>query len=154
MKRRTLLKAAVTTAQLSLLVGAGAMLPRRLLAEWPADAFQGENLGEVEKLLFGEQGIEDSDLVKIDAPDIAENGSNVPVEVRVELPAVESVTLLSDTNPFPLLARGHFTPEVAPRLALRVKLGGTGNLIALAEADGKLYRATRPVKVTAGGCGG
>ena len=154
MKRRTLLKAAVTTAQLSLLVGAGAIIPRRLLAQWPADAFHGEKLDDVEKLLFGARSIGDSDLIKIDAPDIAENGRNVPVEVRIELPAVESVTLFSDTNPAPLLARGHFTPEVAPRLALRVKLGGTGNLIAIAEADGKLYRATRPVKVTAGGCGG
>jgi len=154
MKRRTLLKAAVTTAQLSLLIGAGAILPRRLLAEWPADAFHGEKLRDVEKLLFGERRIEESDLVKIDAPDIAENGRNVPVEVRVELPAIESFTLLSDSNPFPLLARGRFTPDVAGRLALRVKLGNSGNLIAVAEADGKLFKATRAVKVTAGGCGG
>ena len=154
MKRRTLLRAAVTTAQLSLLIGTGAILPKRLLADWPADAFHGEKLQEVDKLLFAERDIEDSDLVKIDAPDIAENGRNVPVEVRVELPALESVTLLSDVNPYPLLARARFSPGVAPRLALRVKLGGSGNLIAVAEAEGRLYRTTRPVKVTAGGCGG
>ena len=153
MNRRTLLKAALTTAQLSLMLGIG-LVPKRLLAAWPADAFHAEKPGEVERLLFGEVGIEDSDMVAIEAPDIAENGRNVPVEVRVQLPAATSVTLLSDTNPYPLLARAHFTPEVEPKVSLRVKMGASGNLIAIAEADGKLYRATRPVKVTAGGCGG
>ena len=154
MKRRTLLRAAITTAQLSLLIGAGTILPRRLLAQWPADAFHAEKLGDAERLLFGERPIEDSDLVSIEAPDIAENGRNVPVEIRVALAAAASVSLFSDKNPFPLLARARFTPAVAPRLALRVKLGDSGKLIAVVEADGKLYRATRPVKVTAGGCGG
>jgi sulfur-oxidizing protein SoxY len=153
MHRRTLLQAAVTAGQLSLMLAAG-LIPRRLLAEWPADAFQAEVLADAERLLFGDRTAEDSDQIIIDAPDIAENGRNVPIEVRTSLPGTNTVTLLSDTNPFPLLARARFTQKVAPRVSLRVKLGGTGNLIALVEADGGLYRATRAVKVTAGGCGG
>jgi sulfur-oxidizing protein SoxY len=78
----------------------------------------------------------------------------VPIEVAADLPGVETMTVLSDGNPYPLLARAHVTPAIAPRVSIRVKMGQSANLIALVEADGKLYRATRAVKVTAGGCGG
>ena len=36
----------------------------------------------------------------------------------------------------------------------RVKMGQTAMVTALVKADGKFYRASREVKVTAGGCGG
>jgi sulfur-oxidizing protein SoxY len=153
LKRRTLLQAAMATAPLSWLLSAG-LVPRRLLAAWPADAFHAEKLADAQRLLFGDRVMEDSDQIMIEAPDIAENGRTVPVSVRIQLPAVTAVTLLSSSNPFPLLARAKFTPDVEPRLSLRFKLGATGKLIAIAEADGKLYQATRPVKVTSGGCGG
>jgi len=130
------------------------LIPKRVLATWPADAFHAETLSDTERLLFGGREIEESDRITMDAPDIAENGRNVPVEVRTDLPGLQSMTLLSNSNPFPLLARASFTPRVKPRLALRFKLGGTGTLLAVVEADGKLYRATRNVKVTSGGCGG
>jgi sulfur-oxidizing protein SoxY len=153
MQRRTLLQAAGSAAQLGLLVGAG-LVPTRTLGAWPEKAFEAEKLAEAQRLLFGDAAVEESDQITIEAPDIAENGRIVPVEVRTALPGAKSVTLLSDTNPAPLLARARFTPAVAPRISMRVKLGGTGNLIAIVEADGGLYRAARAVKVTAGGCGG
>ena len=153
MQRRTLLQAAAMAAPVSIALSVG-LIPRRLLAAWPADAFHAENLSAAEPLLFEGREAEDSDRITIEAPDIAENGRNVPVEVRTDLPGLQSMILLSDSNPFPLLARARFTPRVEPRLALRFKLGGTGTLVAVVEADGKLYRATRMVKVTSGGCGG
>ena len=153
MQRRTLLQAAATVAQVSLALSIG-LLPKRVLATWPADAFHSENLSDAERLLFEGREIADSDRITMDAPDIAENGRNVPVEVTTDLPGLQSICLLSDSNPFPLLARAHFTSSVRPRLALRFKLGGTGTLIAVVEAQGTLYRATRKVKVTSGGCGG
>jgi sulfur-oxidizing protein SoxY len=153
MRRRTLLRAAFSAAQLSLLVGAG-LVPRQVLGTWPDAAFHAETRSDVERLLFGERAIEESEQVEIEAPDIAENGRIVPVEIRTSLPGATSVALLSETNPAPLLARANLTPHIAPRVALRVKLGGTGNLIAIVEADGGLYRTSRSVKVTAGGCGG
>ena len=153
MQRRILLRAAWSAAQLSLLVGAG-LMPKAVLGAWPEQAFNAESTADAERLLFGERGIVPSDEIVIEAPDIAENGRVVPVEVSSSLPGTTSISLLSETNPTPLLARAYLTPKVAPRIAVRVKLGGTGNLVAIVEADGRLYRATRPVKVTAGGCGG
>ena len=153
MNRRCLLRAALSAAQLSLLLGMG-LAPRHLLAAWPERAFNARGIADVEALLFGDREVEDSDQISIDVPDIAENGASVPVEVQVKLQAVKSLTLVAHSNPFPLLARAHFTPGVEPKIAMRVKLGGTGKLTAIVEADGSLYRAARRIKVTAGGCGG
>lgn len=153
MQRRSFLGAALTTAQLSLLVASG-LMPRRVLADWPADAFHAESLPDAERMLFGDRAIEDTDKISIEAPDIAENGRKVPVEVRFELPGADILVLLSEKNPFPLLARAHLTPEIAANLSLRVKMGGTGDLVAIVQADGRLYRTRRAVKVTAGGCAG
>ncbi len=78
----------------------------------------------------------------------------MPVEVSITLPAATTLTRLSDGNPFPLLARARLTGAIDPWVATRVKLGQSARLIAVVEAEGGLYRASRPVKVTAGGCGG
>jgi len=41
-----------------------------------------------------------------------------------------------------------------PGVANRLKMAKTTKLVAIVEADGKLYSATKEVKVTVGGCGG
>jgi sulfur-oxidizing protein SoxY len=151
MQRRRLLGGALTGVPLTTLMLAG-LLPIPARAAWPGQAFHAESLDDAIAQLLADQPSEDTDRITMTAPDIAENGRVVPVEVSTDLPNLKTLTLLSDGNPFPLLARAHFTPKVAPRLSIRVKLGQSANLIALVEADGKLYRSTRAVQVTAGGC--
>ena len=41
-----------------------------------------------------------------------------------------------------------------PAIANRLKMAKTTNVVAIVEADGKLYSANKEVKVTVGGCGG
>ena len=41
-----------------------------------------------------------------------------------------------------------------PSVANRIKMATTSNVIVIVEAGGKLYSATKEVKVTVGGCGG
>jgi sulfur-oxidizing protein SoxY len=41
-----------------------------------------------------------------------------------------------------------------PAIANRIKMARTSNVIVVVEAGGKLYSATKEVKVTVGGCGG
>lgn len=94
--------------------------------------------------------------IAIHAPDVAENGANVPVEVAVSLPRVERVLLIAEKNLFPLLADARFSPDapiqVQPWLEVKVKLGETSSLRVIVQADGRLYTATRSVKVIVGGC--
>jgi len=99
--------------------------------------------------------------VTLKAPEIAENGMAVPLTVSVDSEMsdksyVKALYVAADGNPNPPVAIYEFTPLAGKaEVALRVKLSQTQNLIAVAEMnDGTLYRASREVKVTIGGCGG
>jgi sulfur-oxidizing protein SoxY len=99
--------------------------------------------------------------VTLKAPEIAENGMAVPLTVSVDSEMsdksyVKALYIAADGNPNPPVAIYEFTPLAGKaEVALRVKLSQTQNLIAVAEMnDGTLYRASREVKVTIGGCGG
>lgn len=92
--------------------------------------------------------------VTIIAPEIAENGENVPVEV--EAPGATEIMILATGNPTPAVARVRFGEAAgAPRLATRLRLGETQEVVALARlADGSVIRGGTEVRVTIGGCGG
>ena len=112
------------------------------------------------KKLYGDKTF-DSGKLKLDVPEIAENGLVVPVNVEVESPMTEadhvkSVHVFADGNPFPDVVSYRFTPACGKAAAsTRMRLAQTQNIICIAEmSDGKLYMAKSNVKVTIGGCGG
>lgn len=92
--------------------------------------------------------------VELGAPEIAENGNTVPIDVSA--PGAVAITLLADGNPTPGVAKFTFGPLAAAQTAsTRIRLAGTQNVIAIAEmADGSFKKASANVKVTIGGCGG
>ncbi len=99
--------------------------------------------------------------ITLKAPEIAENGMAVPLTVAVdsemsEKSYVKALYIAADGNPNPPVAIYEFTPLAGKaEVSLRVKLAQTQNFVAVAEMnDGTLYRASREVKVTIGGCGG
>lgn len=95
---------------------------------------------------------EESNLIDIDAPDVAENGANVPIEVTVRVPGVERVLVVGERNVFPLLADTTISPGALPWFELKVKLAETSHVRVYALADGHLYTASRQVRVIVGGC--
>lgn len=121
--------------------------------KYPEDAFKQKSSDEAIKLLYGKMA-EASDKVKLDAPEIAENGSVVPISVSSTLPDVTSISILVADNPNALAASYRIPAGTMPAVANRLKMAKTSNVIALVEAGGKLYSATKEVKVTVGGCGG
>ena len=80
---------------------------------------------------------EPSRLIRIGAPDIAENGANVPVEIVAELPGLTRLLLIGERNLVPLLLDARFTPRLEPRLEARIKLAEDSDLVVLAEAAGR-----------------
>jgi len=122
-------------------------------ALWPRDAFAQKTDSEAIRLLFGKQA-EVSDQIKLDAPEIAENGAVVPVSVATTLPDVTAITFVVAQNPFPLAASYKIPAGTLAMVSNRLKMAKTGNVIALVESGGKLYSASKEVKVTIGGCGG
>ncbi len=98
--------------------------------------------------------------VKLDLPEIAENGSTVPMTVMVESPMtaqshVTDVLVVAEGNPRGGLATFHFSPASGVAEAhTRIRLSGTQNIVAVARMnDGSFFMTKREVKVTIGGCG-
>lgn len=92
--------------------------------------------------------------IVLTAPEIAENGNTVPVEVSA--PGAKSITLFADGNPVPNVATFQFGPLNPSRSAsTRIRLARTQNVVAVAQMeDGSWQTAQAAVKVTIGGCGG
>ena len=121
--------------------------------KYPEDAFKQKSDADAIKSLYGKTA-EASDKVKLDAPEIAENGAVVPIAVTTTLEAVTSIAFFVSENPN-ALAASYVIPEgTLPSVSNRLKMQKTSNVIAIVEAGGKLYSATKEVKVTVGGCGG
>lgn len=120
---------------------------------WPADAFRQKTPAGAVQTLYGKP-FEASSKITLDLPEIAENGAVVPVSVAAELPKVSSISILVPENPFTLAATYRLPEGTLPSVACRLKLAKTGSVIALVESDGKLYAASKEIKVTLGGCGG
>ena len=57
-------------------------------------------------------------------------------------------------NPYSLAASYEIPAGTVPAVSNRLKMAKTTNVTAIVEAGGKLYSATKEVKVTVGGCGG
>ena len=97
---------------------------------------------------LGEGGLD------LTAPEIAENGNTVPIEVSA--PGATSIAVYAAGNPTPAVATFNFGPLAASQDAsTRIRLAGTQDVVAIAKlADGSYARASKTVKVTIGGCGG
>ena len=121
--------------------------------KYPEDAFKQKSDADAIKALYGKTA-EPSDKVKMDAPEIAENGAVVPISVSSTLDNVTSISILVAENPNALAASYRIPEGTLPSVANRLKMAKTTNVIAIVEAGGKLYSATKEVKVTVGGCGG
>ena len=92
--------------------------------------------------------------VELRAPEIAENGAVVPLEVRSTLAEVRRIVIVVPANPNALVADFRFGKRATPLLGTRIKLAGTCEVIALVETGAGWWRAQKQVKVTLGGCGG
>jgi sulfur-oxidizing protein SoxY len=121
--------------------------------KYPEDAFKQKDGKEAIKLLYG-RAAEPSEKIKLDAPEIAENGAVVPISVSTSLPEVTSIAFVVPENPNVLAAYYKIPEGTIPNVANRLKMAKTSNVIAIVESGGKLFSATKEVKVTVGGCGG
>ncbi len=155
--RRGVLKGAAAAAVLAGAgVGEALLAPARAAdaAGWPAEAFKQKSEADVIKALYAGKTAAASDKVKLDAPEIAENGAVVPISVATDLPEVGSISILVLENPYTLAAHYKMGPGAAAAVANRLKMAKTTKVVALVESGGKLHRAEKEVKVTVGGCGG
>ena len=132
----------------------GWLRPVRLLAaEWNKAAFDAKVLADALKSI-GATAAADSDQIQLKAPEIAENGAIVPVEITSRIPGTQTIYIIADKNPQPLVAIFDITAGLEPFISTRIKMGESSKVRVLVKAGGQFYVATQEVKVTIGGCGG
>ncbi|MFZ5555400.1 MAG: thiosulfate oxidation carrier protein SoxY [Pseudomonadota bacterium] len=152
--RRTILKGSGAAGTLAVAVAAGLVKPSAVLAaEWNKSAFEAKSVADALKGLGASAPTETADIL-IKAPDIAENGAVVPIEVTSKIAGTSNIAVMAEKNPTPLAANFALDNGAEGYVSFRIKMGQTSNVKVLVAANGKFYTAQKEVKVTIGGCGG
>lgn len=132
--------------------GIALLMPLRVIAGlWNRAAFESK---DVQGAL---QGLEvpseiPSEDIEIIAPERAENGAVVQVEVRSRIPNTEAIAILAEKNPTPLIANFMFSNGAEPFVITRIKMAETSNIQAIVKSGDKYYIAKRMVEVLENGC--
>lgn len=150
MERRKALKTGGGLGLLGVLAAFG-MVPGAVLAGVNRAAFEAKSLSEAFEAL-GVLAPENSALVHLTAPDVAANGAVVPVTVESMFSGTEQIAILVDKNPTMLSASFAIPQGTEGYISTNIRMAQTATVVALVKAGGKIYRASREVQVTVGGC--
>lgn len=152
--RRKLLQGGVSATLLAPWLGTGLLRPSAALAgEWNRNAFTARSVGDALKA-YGSTNAGESRELSISAPEIAENGAKVDIEIASNIANTRSIAIFADKNPMPLAAVFEFSGPLLPYVRTQLKLAETTRIRVVARtADGKFHVAFREIKVTLGGCG-
>ncbi len=126
-----------------------------------ANAFSGdrfmvpENIYHELFMLYGGQAnvIAHTDKLKINAPDIAENGAVVGISVTGDKGLVASMAIFVAKNPKPLASTCTLHEGTDLAIGLRVKVAKTSDVYVVAQTNNGLVGVMKQVKITIG-CGG
>ena len=127
--------------------------PARALAAWNKGAFEAKSAIDAMRAL-GIGNTEDSKEIQIRAPEIAENGAVVPIDITSDIPGTTAISVFIEKNPFPYTGTFDVSQGAMPYVHLRVKIGESSPVRVVVTAGGKHYTSAKEVKVTIGGCGG
>jgi sulfur-oxidizing protein SoxY len=139
---------------LKILTGAIAaiMLPiNALAAAWNKAAFEANKLADAEKGL-GVNGEISSKEIEIIAPDRAENGAIVQIEITSGIPNTESISVLVEHNPTVLIGNFVFSNGALSYLVTRIKMAETSDIKIIVKAGDSYFTASKNVVVLENGC--
>ncbi|MGH8120430.1 MAG: thiosulfate oxidation carrier protein SoxY [Gammaproteobacteria bacterium] len=151
--RRSFIKNSLCLLGMVMAGMAGLLKPLVACAERNSKAFTAETEADAVSALFPDQNVLDGKAVQIDVHDVVENGAVVPLSITADLPDVQSITILVEKNPNPLIAKFNLGPGCSGFIATRIKVAEPSDIIAVVEAQGKLYSTRKFVEVITGGCG-
>lgn len=120
---------------------------------WNKAAFESVVLDSALKgLNIDAQALKTTDGIQILAPDRAENGAVVQIEVTSLIADTQAILILVSKNPTPLIANFSFGPNAEAYVVTRIKMAETDDIQAIVEAGGQYYKAGKRVEVLADGC--
>ena len=151
--RRNILKGAGSAGVVGVAVMAGLLKPGMAFAAWNKAGFEAKDMAGAMGAVGGANAAASGDI-SVKAPDIAENGAVVPVEITSSIAGTDGIAIIAEKNGFPLIADFKLMNGADGYVSTRIKMGATSNVVAVVTAGGKSYKAHKEVKVTIGGCGG
>lgn len=121
-------------------------------AIWNKAAFETTKLNEVEKCLeINSENLSQDILITV--PDKAENGAIVQVEVKSNIPSTETISILVEKNPTPLIAHFQFSNGAEPFVVTRIKMAETSDVKVVVKAGNLYFTNAKNVIVLENGCG-
>jgi len=129
------------------------LLPLQALAAvWNKAAFEAIKLDVASESLSINREISSQDITII-APDRAENGAVVQIEVISNIANTEAIALFVDKNPTPLIGNFMFGSDVMPYLITRIKMAEDSHVKVVVKAGEHYYTNSKKVIVLENGCG-
>ena len=149
MRRRDFLLGLVTFA---------ALLPAKVLAAlWNKAAFESVQITDAARNLNINAEILSSKILSTDiqiiAPDRAENGAIVQVEVKSNIANTEAIAIFVEKNPTPLIANFMFSNGAEPFVVTRIKMAETSDIKVVVKAGNQYFSNAKNVEVLENGCG-
>lgn len=148
MQRREFIKGAVA-ANLMLAVQ---FISPNAAANIDREVFSAKTADEAMKAILGDIEAEQSDKIIIKAPELAENGANVPIEINTDIEGAQRIVLVVVENPTPLAGEYIFGEGVPANIKTRCRIGKPSDVVVMVAAGDKIYTNKAYVKVTKGGC--
>lgn len=97
--------------------------------------------------------------IELDLPNVAENGAQVPLGIRIESPMtdddhVRAIHVIATRNPAPDIGTFHLSPHLArAEVFTRIRLAEEQEILVLAElSDGRIFAQAAQITVSVGGC--
>jgi len=146
MQRRKFIKALFAASAL-------ALLPiKAFAAMWNTSAFQATKLQEAMAALQI-TNISPSNDIQMVAPDKAENGAVVQIEVTSRISNTESIAIFVENNPTALIANFLFGEGADGFVVTRIKMAETSDVLAVIKSGNRYFSAKKRVEVLENGCG-
>ncbi len=133
-------------------LGLAVLMPVKVFAAiWNSAAFESVQLNVATKHLNINAEIPSADI-EIIAPDRAENGAIVQVEVKSNIANTEAIAIFVEKNPTPLIANFMFSNGAEPFVVTRIKMAETSYIKVVVKVGSQYYTHAKNVVVLESGC--
>lgn len=130
-----------------------ALLPVKVFAAlWNKAAFESVQLTDAARNLSINAEIPSADI-QIIAPDRAENGAIVQVEVKSNIANTEAIAIFAEKNPTPLIANFMFSNGAEPFIVTRIKMAETSDIKVVVKVGKQYFSNVKNIVVLENGCG-
>lgn len=150
--RRYFIKQLLTLIKCSVFAKVALFFPTRSQANWSILAFRSKTLDSAIFNLFEQNAITDSDRIQLILPVEAQDGAVVPITITSAIEQIDTITILVEKNPVPLLTNVVLTPNIEAFFKTRIRMAESDYVTVIVKANNKLFRARKFVEVAIGGC--